>query len=658
MRPRSGQLLTMTLTTPTLTISAGSSTRWPAGQASQTTIARHSLRSSDATRRTTRGVPGDGRTAEAMQCTTCRWRRTPDAEAHLPGLPARAPGQASSRPTPRVPPARRLVAGRRRSTLACACEGPRFQLAPWRPVAHRTLRRARQRPRTSFLEPSCVVLVPHLIGFSSSPARDVEAVAEAKGAAADARRRRGCEGSADEAAAMKAQAQAAAEATARSRWAVGAAGRHRRHRLRQGRGGERRQRSSGVTAGQSIREVGEGRGERPASVSTPMRSSSSSSFRNGSVHPCRRPDRWVSKGGIGAREASPPAQRGSPCPRWTKLATQWSRSPYRRSLVFYPAAGRTDALPAGPEPRGRRDLRAEVGRLRTIVFATGTPSAGSRNERPMTRYFPSCWNCSGRPSPTAAVDGESPPARRARLRRLAEPDSPRGRHGWLPRRPGPVRRLRSSPSVTRTGSSSRNGAGRRASRAQPPSTSHPRPGIAPRPWFRRFEAGLTGDGRHLAPLPDKREMRSQAQRTADCVVAGFRHFWRRGRGLPPGLHDEACALARSAWASRRGPRQLEQELQPPAPTRWPTTSEARATEARQASQRMPGPQPLEQQKDLSWEPLRIERVEASYDHPRVLCATHFLRWRRPDSGLLHLWALEAVVPAELAQLFGTAHPAA
>jgi ATP-dependent DNA ligase len=63
-------------------------------------------------------------------------------------------------------------------------------------------------------------------------------------------------------------------------------------------------------------------------------------------------------------------------------------------------------------------------------------------------------------------------------------------------------------------------------------------------------------------------------------------------------------------------------------------------------------------KDLSWEPLRIELVaEVRYEHlqgDRVRHVARFLRWRPDrDPGSCTYEQLEAVVPAELAELFGS-----
>jgi ATP-dependent DNA ligase len=62
-------------------------------------------------------------------------------------------------------------------------------------------------------------------------------------------------------------------------------------------------------------------------------------------------------------------------------------------------------------------------------------------------------------------------------------------------------------------------------------------------------------------------------------------------------------------------------------------------------------------KDLSWEPLRPERVaEVAYDHlqgDRFRHATRLVRWRPDRSpGTCRYDQLEATPPYELAQIFG------
>ena len=79
-----------------------------------------------------------------------------------------------------------------------------------------------------------------------------------------------------------------------------------------------------------------------------------------------------------------------------------------------------------------------------------------------------------------------------------------------------------------------------------------------------------------------------------------------------------------------------------------------------AMTRMPGGQSRwSAGKDLSWEPLRIERIcEVKYDHmqgDRFRHAAVFLRWRperRPED--CRYDQLEVTTPYELAKVFGAA----
>jgi ATP-dependent DNA ligase len=128
-------------------------------------------------------------------------------------------------------------------------------------------------------------------------------------------------------------------------------------------------------------------------------------------------------------------------------------------------------------------------------------------------------------------------------------------------------------------------------------------------------------------------------RTADVVVAGFR-WHKSGKGaigsLLLGIYDDRGELQHvgvtsSFTMAKR--RQLAAELEPlrkDALDGHPWTGWAEA----QADGRMPGGQSRwSAGKDLSWEPLRPERVaEVKYDHMqgyRFRHATTFLRWR-PD----------------------------
>ena len=189
-------------------------------------------------------------------------------------------------------------------------------------------------------------------------------------------------------------------------------------------------------------------------------------------------------------------------------------------------------------------------------------------------------------------------------------------------------------------------------------------------WLARFEgAGL--DGVIAKPAqgtyePGKRAMlKVKHARTADCVVAGFR--WHkdgkdeRVGSLLLGLYDDKGALhhvgvTSSFTMARR--RELLNEL---APLReraledhpWREWAEVDAA----AMTRMPGGQSRwSAGKDLSWEPLRIERVcEVKYDHmqgTRFRHAAVFQRWRfdkRPQD--CRYDQLEVTTPYELRRVF-------
>ena len=165
-------------------------------------------------------------------------------------------------------------------------------------------------------------------------------------------------------------------------------------------------------------------------------------------------------------------------------------------------------------------------------------------------------------------------------------------------------------------------------------------------WLKEFEgAGLDGvivKPAELPYLPGKRAMiKVKHARTAECVVAGFR-WHKSGKdtvgSLLLGLYDDSGRLQHvgvtsSFTMARR--KELVEEL---APLRtnamkdhpWREWAQADGSEVN----RMPGAQSRwSAGKDLSWEPLRIERVcEVKYDHlqgDRFRHAATFLRWR-PD----------------------------
>ena len=187
-------------------------------------------------------------------------------------------------------------------------------------------------------------------------------------------------------------------------------------------------------------------------------------------------------------------------------------------------------------------------------------------------------------------------------------------------------------------------------------------------WLNEFEgAGL--DGVIAKPVnapyqPGKRAMfKIKHVRTADCVVAGFR-FHKSGRdavgSLLLGLFDGEGKLHHVGVTSsftmvRR--KQLLQELEPLRENALAEHPWRAWAEANGDMQRMPGGQSRwSAGKDLSWEPLRIERVcEVKYDHlqgDRFRHATTFLRWRpdKPPEECTYD-QLEVTVPYELENVF-------
>ncbi len=170
-------------------------------------------------------------------------------------------------------------------------------------------------------------------------------------------------------------------------------------------------------------------------------------------------------------------------------------------------------------------------------------------------------------------------------------------------------------------------------------------------WFHHFEgAGL--DGLIAKPTGDPYQENKRAQlkvkhvRSADAVVAGYR--WHKdGNGIGSlllGLHNDNgdlqhVGVSASFTAKRRA--ELVEELAPLTegalashPWKdWGSAREVGATD-QGGSVRMPGaPNRWSGKKDHSWVPLRIERVaEVKYNatlNGRFREVTRFLRWR-PD----------------------------
>lgn len=190
-----------------------------------------------------------------------------------------------------------------------------------------------------------------------------------------------------------------------------------------------------------------------------------------------------------------------------------------------------------------------------------------------------------------------------------------------------------------------------------------------RRWFEQYEgAGLDGviaKPPGLRYLQDERAMfKIKHERTADVVVAGYRHH-KSGPvvgSLLLGLYDEDRLqhVGVSAAFPMKRRAELIEELAPlrmdsAAGHPWAAWSE----EAAHESARLPGaPSRWSGKKDLSWVPLRPERVaEVAYDHmengARFRHTARFRRWRPDRTPHSCTYAqLEEPVRYDLAEILG------
>jgi ATP-dependent DNA ligase len=325
--------------------------------------------------------------------------------------------------------------------------------------------------------------------------------------------------------------------------------------------------------------------------------------------------------------------------------------------------------------------------FRTLVFRDGDEILlQSRDEKPMNRYFPELLEPLAAALPErCVVDGEivivgaqgldfealllriHPAASRVKL--LAA-QSPASFVAWDLLALGDED-LREAPLAVR-----RKRLEQVLATAAPPVHLSPatRDRALAEDWFRRFEgAGLDGVMAKGLDAPYRAGERSMIKvkhsRTADCVVAGFR-WHKNGAGtmvgsLLLGLYDDGGTLHHvgvTAAFTNTVRKQLVAEL---APLRqnalkghpWRHWAEAQE-EANAKGQRLPGATSRwNRGKDLSWEPLRPERVcEVTYDHmqgTRFRHAAHFLRWRpdkRPQD--CRYDQLEVTPAYELERVFG------
>jgi ATP-dependent DNA ligase len=323
--------------------------------------------------------------------------------------------------------------------------------------------------------------------------------------------------------------------------------------------------------------------------------------------------------------------------------------------------------------------------FRCIVFRDGDEvELGSRNEKPLTRYFPELVEAlKARLPDRCVVDGEiviatsegldfeallqriHPAA--SRIRKLAD-ETPSSFVAFDLLSVDDTD-LRDSPFVERRAGLERMLAGAGPPVHLTPATDDPDVATV---WFERFEgAGLDGVVAKRVDLPYRENerimLKVKHERTADCVVAGFR--WHKTGpivgSLLLGVYDGEGTLhhvgvAASFTVARR--TELVEEL---APYRdgaldghpWAGWIEAMAGSDERGG-RMPGGQSRwNAGRDQSWEPLRPDLVaEVAFDHlqgDRFRHATQFRRWRTDrDPKSCTYDQFEVPVPEELAAVFG------
>ncbi|GAA4542352.1 ATP-dependent DNA ligase [Streptomyces collinus] len=335
------------------------------------------------------------------------------------------------------------------------------------------------------------------------------------------------------------------------------------------------------------------------------------------------------------------------------------------------------AIPAGMQYEAKWDG------FRAIVFRDGDEvELGSRTGKPLTRYFPELVAAARERLPErCVVDGEIVIAREGHLdfdaltERIHPADS---RVRMLAERtPASLvvfdvlalgdESLMDTPLTERRERLAGALSGVRAPVHLAPATTDIE---VARQWFEEYEgAGL--DGVIAKPLtvryrPDQRAMfKIKHERTADVVVAGYR-LHKSGPvvgSLLLGLYDDRGTLQHvgvSAAFTMKRRAELVEELEPlrlddVTGHPWAAWSE----EAAHETARLPGaPSRWSGRKDLSWVPLRPDRVaEVAYDHmengQRFRHTARFRRWRPDRTPRSCTYAqLEEPVRYDLAEILG------
>ena len=310
-------------------------------------------------------------------------------------------------------------------------------------------------------------------------------------------------------------------------------------------------------------------------------------------------------------------------------------------------------------PEGSMSFEPKWDGFRSIIYRDGDEvEIGSRNERPMTRYFPEVVEEVKANFPEKAViDGEiivvGASGDRLDFEALQQRIHPAESRVRMLAEQTPAKfvafdllAVGDDDYMERPFSERRAALEKALSSADAP--IHITPATTDRDlagrWFHEFEgAGL--DGLIAKPLdvtyqPDKRVMfKIKHERTADCVVAGYRVHKSGGNkigSLLLGLYNENGDLASvgviGAFPDKRR-LELFEELQPLVtdfedhPWAWAKEEQGGRTPRHSEGSRWAA------KKDLSFTPLRPERVvEVRYDHMEGIRFRHtaqFVRWR-PD----------------------------